>query len=362
MSDEATHADENPFTAPELVDLPDLPVGSERKLESFGACLWRKRVFDLAGAKSWLAEAANGFGGRSEQLQSWFEKVSNDKNLGWRDLCQPTPERIGALEDLAASAGHAQRLFDLILPVLRAAAAVDRPIDLPPILLLSPPGMGKTFLSHEIARRLAITPRVISLPNQTNTGVFAGLDPCWRHPGLGEIAKSLITGATASPIFILDEIDKAPGLGDYGDILGPLHDLWEKQTSNAFEDDFLKISFAADRIIWFSTANSLDTLAPSIVDRAFVVELPIPTPTQIEGILVSIYGHLRAGWGDWFEDKLAPAVVRELRACPPRKARKILSFAMTHAAACQRHEITPDDIRYAVELADAGQTRRFGFV
>lgn len=46
----------------------------------------------------------------------------------------------------------------------------------------------------------------------------------------------------------------------------------------------------------------------------------------------------------------------------PRLFVLALSVAMTHSASQQRHEITPADLHYAVELADAGPTRRFGFV
>ncbi|WP_166443711.1 AAA family ATPase [Rhabdaerophilum calidifontis] len=352
-----THAE-----APDPLELPLSPVGTEEKLTNHGAKAWRKRVCNPQAAQRLADENDPEFGNGREQRSAWYTRIAEDEHAGWRDLCQPTEERLASLENLAGEAGHAGKLFTLLLPALRAALAADRPVDLPPVLMIGEPGLGKTYLAHEIARRLNIVPKVVSLPNQSSTGVFSGLDPSWRNAKIGQIAQALIMDATASPIFILDEIDKAMRSGDYGDVLGPLYDLWEKQTAKSFEDDYLKLCFAADRVIWFATANNRQAIAKPLLDRAFIIEIPTPSAAQIMAILRSIYRDLIAKWGDWFGVELSHESLTVLGTCSPRQARKILDLAMTHAVAQYRHAVDPDDIRHAIQLSGASPTQRYGFV
>ncbi len=142
--------------------------------------LWRKRVFLPEDARreveQWEAEFESS---ASEHRKAWLGRMALDDRGGWRDLLVPDASRLHAIEDLAAHAGHAAPLFDLLLSALRASRYLLRPLALPPILLVSPPGLGKTFLATEIAARLQTPSQVISIPNQTSTAIFCVL----IHPG-----------------------------------------------------------------------------------------------------------------------------------------------------------------------------------
>lgn len=350
--------DENPFVDPR----DQGALGDERAFPEDGQKIWRKRVFVPIDAAMSHHESENGFGYGSDLRESWLARMATDPNKGWRDLIVIQDSQVEAILRLAETAGHARQLFDLLLPALQTSRLLTRPLELLPILLLAAPGMGKTFLATEIAARLATAASIISIPNQSSTGVFTGLDASWRAARPGEIAKTLVQGEAAQPLMILDETDKATRAGEYGFVLGALHDLWERPSAARLEDDFLKLRFAADRMLWIATANSLDPLLPSIVDRAIVIELPSPNEMQMRAIYQSIYDHLRLGYGDWFTAELPAPVIGSLSVCPPRAARKILSLAMTKAVSDFRNRLCVDDIAYAAGFATIAPMQRIGFL
>ena len=139
----------------------------------------------------------------------------------------------------------------------------------------------------------------------------------WVRTGL-----TLIAGGVASPVFLLDEIDKTPGRGsEDGDPLGPLHDLLEPSSAQRVEDDCLKLHFDARHVIWMATANDLGSLPPSLLDRFLILEVQRPSQSQMQIVLEHLYREVILDWGDWFEPSLCPEAREGLRAAHPRKAR-----------------------------------------
>lgn len=338
-------------------------LAEERLFTPDGIILWRKRVFLPENARQQVDEFDAEFEpSTSEHRKAWLNRMALDERGGWRELLVADASHLRAIEDLAAHAGHARQLFDLLLSALRASQHLLRPLALPPILLVSPPGLGKTFLATEIAARLRTASQVISIPNQTSTAIFCGLDSSWRAARPGEIAKALIQGESAQPLLILDEIDKATRAGDYGFILHPLHDLWEPRSAGRMEDDFLKERFAADRILWIATANRINALMPSILDRTIVIELPGPTESQFDAIFRSIYRHLCGAYGTWFSEDLPAEIIRAISTRAPRQVRKILMLALTRAASEQRRVLDIADINFAAGFVAGPQKVRMGFV
>jgi ATP-dependent Lon protease len=350
--------DKNPFADPQ----DQGALGDERAFPEDGQIIWRKRVFVPIDAATLHHEAENGFGVGSDHRDVWLQRIAQDPNKGWRELIVVKEQDLQAIRQLADIAGHARQLFDLVLPALETSRILTRPVELPPVILCSAPGIGKTYLATEMAARLGTAASIISVPNQSSTGVFTGLDASWRAAKPGEIARILIKGDAAQPVVVLDEIDKATRAGEYGFVLSALHDLWERPSARRLEDDFLKLHFAADRMLWIATANALEPLLPSILDRAIVINLPAPNERQVVAIYQSIYDHLRTGYGDWFSSEIPIEVLRSLRARPPRSARKILSLAMTKAVSDFRNRLCVDDIAYAAAFAANAPMQRIGFL
>jgi ATP-dependent Lon protease len=309
------------------------------------------------------AESESEFG-KGPVRYEWLARLAQDPDNGLRPLITPTEQQIDAVKTLYRSVPHLERLFDIVVPSLGAAFQTGRPFDLPPILLLGPPGVGKTHIARELAKAIGMPTVSISMPNQSTAQVFCGRDMSWKSPAIGTVARTLITNKSASPLFILDEIDKTAGREtEYGDQLGPLHDLLDPSTAIAFEDELLKIRFDASKSMWIATANDLASLPPSLIDRFLVIEVFAPDERQMIAVLHSLYGDLVTAWGGWFVTKLPSAVAQALRQTHPRKARQTLSMALTMAANRNSHILEVEDVSNALRIVEQGAAkRRVGFV
>lgn len=358
---------DNPFAHPDDEDTDDSvqvpPEVSPSGDPPDDTSRWRVFVPGEAEALLDAAETEADFG-KGQMRVDWIRRMAQDPRQGDRDLNRPTLAQIEAVEQLGLTAPNFQAFFEIVLPALGAALRTGRPFSLPPILLLGEPGVGKTHVAREFARAIALPFQSYSMPNQLGSGLLTGRDMSWKAPAVGIVAKTLIAGSSASPIFLLDEIDKTPGRGsEYGDPLGPLHDLLEPSSAQRVEDDCLKLHFDARHVIWMATANDLGPLPPSLLDRLLILEVQRPSEQQMQVVIDHLYGGLIKGWGDWFEPTLSPEVRDGLRAAHPRKARRILSQALIIAAHNNRHALNRADIAQAAQLFEpASANRRMGFV
>lgn len=302
--------------------------------------------------------------GKGQLRVEWIRRMAQDPRHGYRDLLRPTIAQIEAVEALALTAPNFEAFFRIIIPALGAALRTGCPFALPPILLLGEPGVGKTHVARVFAQTIGLPFFPLSMPNQLGSGLLTGRDMSWKTPAIGAVARALIAGPAASPIFLIDEIDKTAGRSaEYGDPLGPLHDLLEPLSSAHVEDDCLKLRFNARQALWIATANDLGSLPPSLVDRFLVIEVQRPSEAQMQVVLEHLYHELIQAWGDWFEPTLPSIVAKALQRGHPRKARQALSLALTLAADVDRHTLDVGEVARAIQILKQGaQKPRMGFL
>ncbi|WP_284179053.1 AAA family ATPase [Rhabdaerophilum sp. SD176] len=364
--------DRNPFDDPLELEPDFLAASVEIQPSDHGSSSFPKqenppqwRVFTPAEAAALLDEAETEADfGKGAFRADWIRRMAEDPRDGQRDLLRPHQAQIDAVDALSSSAPHFQQFFDIVRPALGAALRTGRPFSLQPILLVGEPGVGKTHVAREFARAIGLPFQSYSMPNQLGAGLLTGRDMSWKTPAIGIVAKTLIAGGVASPVFLLDEIDKTPGRGsEYGDPLGPLHDLLEPSSAQRVEDDCLKLHFDARHVIWMATANDLGSLPPSLLDRFLILEVQRPSQSQMQIVLEHLYREVILDWGDWFEPSLSPEAREGLRAAHPRKARRILAQALIIAAHHNRHKLDRVDIAQAAEIFEQSPaSSRMGFV
>lgn len=213
--------------------------------------------------------------------------------------------------------------------------APGKAVELPPTLLLGDPGVGKTRFVREVADLLGLEFSLISCGGVSASFVLAGSSTSWKNGKPGRIHSTLRDGETLNPIIALDEIDKLSGSLAF-DAYGPLHQLLEKRTASAFEDECVEVPMDCSAILWFATANDLSGIPSSIVSRLNVISVRSPSGPEIPQVARSVYRDILAdhahSWGPRFGADLSPGVIDCLLDKTPREIRKILLSACGIAA------------------------------
>ena len=261
----------------------------------------------------------------------------------WRTLAHPTATAVTDVRRLAARAPHMSPVFDVVVRRLEAARAIGTPVALPPLLLLGPPGIGKTWVMARLAEALAVPFRSFGMHLATLGDSLTGSHPVWRAGAPGLVAKVLLTEAVANPLILVDEIDKPPP-HHVGDLYRPFHGLLEPEGARGFVDDHLGIPIDASRVMWVAAANRIDGIPAPIVDRLTVVEVGAMTHDDRVAVVRSVYADLNKGYLGFFDPQPGRDLLTRVAALPPRRAKLVLDDGMNRAAADGRRCVEASDV------------------
>lgn len=195
-------------------------------------------------------------------------------NDGYRSI--PNAKKAGEqleqakcrFENLVAPINRLQ--MDLVL----AAAMKSEYFHITPILLLGDPGVGKTYLATQLADALGVAMEKISAGGAQGGFQLTGSHSSWKSARPGSLFTVLAEGQSASPVFVVDEVDKI--VDSQYPVLPVLLDLLEPNTGKHFKDEFFEMEFDASRTIVILTANSLDSVPAPLLSRVEVFEVPCP--------------------------------------------------------------------------------------
>lgn len=191
--------------------------------------------------------------------------------LPWKD---PDPEVI----DVAQARGvlDADHLgLDKVKKRILEFLAVRKlkPAGHDPILcLVGPPGVGKTSLGQSIARALGRKFVRVSLGGVHDEAEIRGHRRTYMGALPGNIIQAVKNSGTRGCVMMLDEIDKL-GTGIHGDPSAALLEVLDMEQNRNFRDNYLAVPYDLSRVLFIATANVLDTVPGSLLDRLEVLQL-----------------------------------------------------------------------------------------
>jgi ATP-dependent Lon protease len=270
----------------------------------------------------------------------------------YRSIVRPAEWRA-AFDELALELPAFRRAIELIRNAQALSVTTGSAPLIPPLLLVGPPGVGKSHFCRRLAEILQAESKWIALDQPSAGSQLCGSDRAWGNSRHGALFELLALGKMANPLVVLDEIDKS-ARSLYSQEVDPLAQLYsalEPETARRLSDISLDIELDTSQVVYIATANSLKTLDSALLSRFEVMMIGLPAESERRESAARIVAAGLVRLGAIGQVAVSPGAVVVLADFTPRVMSRAVEKAVAAAVMGGQRIVRAEDIEQALGLS-----------